>query len=140
MEGRCLPCATAPNAIRWSQFTPVVVCVDNLFTSVWTTCLQMYTLSDVGRASDDRYDGIPYQDILIQSVRWSDAVAQHMASRSMRYGRPQLDILDPGWATEAASDPFRLVGDGRSHDGDTIRVVGWSTAAPGRQSGSGRLL
>jgi len=94
----------------------------------------------VGRASDTGYEGTSYEDLVIATVSWSAAVAQHMAGRSQRYGREQFDISDAEWATQAARDPQRLVGDGRSRDGDSIRVIGWSQSAPGRAGGFGRLL
>src|SRR5262245_13004522 len=98
--------------------------LDTLFTTVYSHA--------VGRASDTGYDGIPYEGLVIETVSWSEAVARHMACRSRRYGREQFDISVAEWATQAARDPQRLVGDGRSRDGDSIRVIGWSASAPGR--------
>jgi len=94
----------------------------------------------VSRASEVDYDGIPYEDLTVESVSWSKAVGDHMASRSERYGRAQFDVAQPAWATEAATDPDRLVGDGRSLDGATIRVIGWSASSPGRGLLPGRVL
>lgn len=54
--------------------------------------------------------------------------ANHSRSRSQRKGRSDFDV-EPEWATEAALDPKRRVGDGRSESGETIRVVGWSAQA-----------
>src|SRR5256885_15509976 len=109
-----------------------MVVLDKSFTTVYTEA--------VGRASDTGYDGTSYEDLVIETVSWSEIVEQHMASRSRRYGRAQFDISDVEWATQAARDPQRLVGDGRSRDGDSIRVIGWSPSAPGRAGGFGRLL
>lgn len=94
----------------------------------------------MGRAQAAGYDGIPYESLVIAAVTWSKAVSEHMATRSERYGRAQFDVSDPEWATQAASDPERLVGDGRSRDGDTIRVIGWSSSAPARGRLAGRVL
>jgi hypothetical protein len=106
--------------------------VDNLFTDVYTHGV---------RASADAYDGVPYQDLVFELVTWPAVVVKHMAQRSARYGRPQFDVADPKWADDAVRDPFRLVGDGRSRDGETVRVIGWSRHAPGREPGTrGRLL
>lgn len=107
--------------------------VTRLFTTVYT--------QPVGRAGEDGYDGVPYEDLEFDEIAWSDEVAQHMASRSQRYGRIEFDIPVPRWATEAAQDPRRLVGDGRSRDGASVRVVGWSPSArAGDGGGAGRLL
>ncbi len=53
--------------------------VDNLFTSVYSGCMS--------RASEVDYDGIAYEDLTVDSVSWSKVVANHMASRTERYGR-----------------------------------------------------
>ena len=86
----------------------------------------------MGRADATGYDGVPYENLVIAAVTWSKSVSEHMATRSERYGRAQFDVSDPEWATEAARDPDRLVGDRRSRDGDTVRVIGWSSSAPAR--------
>jgi len=106
--------------------------VDNLFTSVYS--------GRMSRASEVDYDGIAYEDLTVDSVSWSKVVANHMASRTERYGRAQFNVAHPGWATEAATDPDRLVGDGRSRDGATIRVIGWSASSPGQGPLPGRVL
>lgn len=74
-----------------------------------------------GSAGLEDYDGIPYRDLPIDEVDWTHR-ADYIRTRSQRKGRPE-------WATEAALDPRRLVGDGRSASGETIRVVGWSALA-----------
>ncbi len=74
----------------------------------------------MSRASEVEYDGIAYEDLTVDSVSWSKVIANHMASRTERYGRAQFNIAHPGWASEAATDPDRLVGDGSSRDGATI--------------------
>lgn len=94
----------------------------------------------MGRAKADGYDGVPYEELDFEQVTWTVGVANHMATRSARYRRAQFSITDCGWATEATQDPRRLVGDGRSRDGESVRVIGWSASARGREGGQGRLL
>jgi len=106
--------------------------LDRSFTTVYTTLM--------GRADATGYDGVPYENLVIAAVTWSKSVSEHMATRSERYGRAQFDVSDPEWATEAARDPDRLVGDRRSRDGDTVRVIGWSSSAPARGRLAGRVL
>jgi hypothetical protein len=104
-----------------------------LFTPVYN--------AEVNRSDGRSYDGIRYEELKFASVSWPAEVVEHMATRSRRYGRPQFDITDAQWASDAVADPFRLVGDGRSRDGDTVRVIGWSSQVPGRgQLLRGRLL
>jgi hypothetical protein len=80
--------------------------------------------------SDDAglFEGILYPELRIDSVDWLHR-EQHIRTRSQRGGPHELDI-EPAWATEAALDPRRLVGEGSSKT--SIQVVGWSGSAPGR--------
>jgi hypothetical protein len=89
-------------------------------------------------ADDARlFEGIPYADLSINSVDWLHR-AEHIRTRSQRYGANEFDV-EPEWATEAALDPRRLVGEGSSKT--SIQVVGWSASAPGLEAGtSGRIL
>jgi len=61
-------------------------------------------------------------------VRWSQARAEHIATRSQRYS-DAIDI-DVVWATEAAADPHATTSDPdpRSRT-SAIRIVGYSPAA-----------
>ncbi len=86
------------------------------------------------------YDGIPLADLPIDAVQWTDAVAEHIRTRSLRYGRPEFDV-EPEWATEAALDRRRLVRPGRSKSGESIVVLGLSPSAPGLTPAAvGRVL
>jgi hypothetical protein len=74
------------------------------------------------------YDGIPYWRLPIDSVDWR-LRAEHIRRRSHRSGRlGELDV-EPEWATEAAMDRSRLVGDSGSASGLSIQVVGHSPSA-----------
>lgn len=54
--------------------------------------------------------------------------------------RGSFDV-EPEWATEAVSDPRRLVGSAGSRSGLTVKVLGWSSSAPSRTGEAwGRLL
>ncbi len=61
-------------------------------------------------------------------LRWTQARAEHIATRSYRY--PDAIDIDPAWATEAAADPHARTSDPdpRSHTG-AVRLVGYSPAA-----------
>lgn len=84
----------------------------------------------------DRYEGVPYEDLPIDAVDWLHR-AEHIRTRSARYGPGELDV-EPEWATEAALDRLRLVGPG---SGRSVEVVGYSPSAPARdRSGTGRVL
>ena len=83
------------------------------------------------RATTDAYDGIPYEDLPIETIDW-ERRGEYIRTRSTRKGGQELDV-EPEWATEATRDPGALVGPGRSRSGETVRVVGFS-------SGAGRLL
>ncbi len=78
-------------------------------------------------AGPTEYDGIPYEGLPIDEVDWTHR-ADYIRTRSRRKGRPEFDV-EPEWATQAALDSRRQVGDGRSESGETIRVVGWSALA-----------
>jgi hypothetical protein len=54
-----------------------------------------------------------------------DYRAEHVRSRSKRYGTGEFDV-EPEWATEAALDRHRLAGP--STIGESLQVVGYSTA------------
>lgn len=83
------------------------------------------------------FEGIPYADLHIDSIDWLHR-AEYIRTRSQRYGPNEFDV-EPEWATEAALNPRRLVGKGSSET--SIKVVGWSASAPGRESGTtGRVL
>lgn len=82
----------------------------------------------MSRASAFGYDGVPYEALTIAGMTWPKVLREHIATRSQRSGRDQFDISDAEWATEAAQDMDRLVGDGRSRDGATVRVFGWSAS------------
>ena len=69
--------------------------------------------------------GIPIRGLRIDSVEWIDERAEHVRTRTKRYGPGEFDI-EPEWATEAALDPGRLAGPAAS--GEALQVVGFSTA------------
>lgn len=83
------------------------------------------------RATDATYDEIPYEDLSIEAIDWSER-GQYIRTRSTRKNPREFDV-EPEWATETAMDPLRKVGPGRSVSGETIRVVG-------RSAGAGRFL
>lgn len=91
-------------------------------------------------ARDDTYDRVPYADLAFTEVDWSEAV-DHLRDRSGRKRRVDEFDVEPEWATEALSDPDRLVGSAGSRSGLTVKVLGWSPSAPARsRGGRGRLL
>lgn len=61
-------------------------------------------------------------------VRWTQARAEHIATRSQRY--PDSTDITVAWATEAAADPHARTNDPdpRSRTG-AARIVGYSAAA-----------
>jgi hypothetical protein len=74
------------------------------------------------------FDGIPVEELEIEEVDWTHR-GDYIRTRSARKGHIEFDV-EPEWATEAATDPQRLVAiDPASRSGQTIRVVGWSSAA-----------
>lgn len=83
-------------------------------------------------AGSHAYDGVPYDELPLNEVDWSQAEA-HIRRRAERKDRPNEFNVEPDWATEAASDPRRVIGDSRSRSGESIKVIGYSEAA-------GRLL
>ncbi len=62
------------------------------------------------------------------TVRWTQARAEHIASRSHRY--PDATDIDVVWTREAAADPKAMVSDPdpRSNTG-AVRIVGYSSTA-----------
>lgn len=91
-------------------------------------------------AEDDAYDGVPFSDLLFTEVDWSEAV-EHLRHRSGRKRRDGEFDVEPEWATEALSDPRRLVGSAGSRTGLTVKVLGWARSAPPRRAErQGRLL
>lgn len=60
-------------------------------------------------------------------MRWTQARAEHIATRSQRY--PDAIDIDVAWATEAAADPHATTSDPdpRSCTG-AVRIVGYSPA------------
>lgn len=88
-------------------------------------------------AGDELFEGVPYAQLRIDAVDWFHR-AEHIRTRSARYGRQELDI-EPEWATEAALDPRRLIGRGSSDT--SVQVIGRSQGAPGRTLDEvGRIL
>ena len=85
------------------------------------------------------YEGIPLDELRIETIRWTSAAAEHIRTRRHRYPdrMNELDI-EPEWATEAALDPDRLVA---TTGGRSIEVIGRSVSAPPRGArGTGRVL
>jgi len=74
------------------------------------------------------YDGIPVEELAIEEVGWTER-GDYIRTRSARKGRPEFEV-EPEWATEAATEPRRLLGlDLASRSQRTIHVIGWSAAA-----------
>jgi hypothetical protein len=86
----------------------------------------------VRAAGPTTYDGVPYSRLRIDQVDWRHR-EDHVRRRSVRKGRPTEVDVEPEWATEAATDPYRLAGDSGSASGLSVRVIGRSPSA-------GRLL
>ncbi|MDP8928577.1 MAG: hypothetical protein M3O70_08400 [Actinomycetota bacterium] len=81
-------------------------------------------------------DERPLEDLTIESVDWTHR-AEHIRTRSERYGRSELDV-EPEWATEAALEPNRLIDRASER---SIVVIGLSLSAPPRHpQDEGRLL
>ncbi|WP_182358626.1 hypothetical protein [Tomitella gaofuii] len=91
-------------------------------------------------AGEDEYDGVAYEQLSFREVDWTES-ALHIRTRSRRTGRTNEFDVEPEWASEALSDPRRLVGSARSRSGIAVLVLGWSPSAPARHgNGFGRLL
>lgn len=84
-------------------------------------------------AGPDSYDGIPYEELPIDSVDWEKRGADYIRHRSIRKGSSREFNVEPEWATEAALDEHRWASDSGSKTGESRKVVGYSPAA-------GRLL
>ncbi len=69
------------------------------------------------------YQGVPISGLRIEALEWSEERAEHIRTRTKRYGPGEVDI-EPEWATEAAMDPDRLAGPAGT--GQSLQVVGWS--------------
>jgi hypothetical protein len=79
-------------------------------------------------AREEDYDGVRYEDMVFESVDWSEIGDHDPARRSIRKGSTEKDIA-PEWATEACQDPRRFVRSAGSKTGMTVRVTGWSPSA-----------
>jgi hypothetical protein len=79
-------------------------------------------------AGPTTYDRIPYSRLRIERVDWWHR-ENHIRRRSARKGRPTEVDVEPEWATEAAMDQYRLVGDSGSRSGLSVRVIGRSPSA-----------
>lgn len=71
------------------------------------------------------YRGVPIRGLRIDAVEWTEERAEHIRSRTKRYGPGEFDI-EPEWATEAATDVDRLAGPAGS--GESLQVVGFSVS------------
>jgi hypothetical protein len=72
----------------------------------------------------DAYDGVPYEHLPVDELVWTEDAAMHLRTRSVPH--PGDCDLEVEWAAEAALDPQRLIGDGRSRDGLSVRIIGFS--------------
>ncbi|MPZ67092.1 MAG: hypothetical protein GEU83_16825 [Pseudonocardiaceae bacterium] len=66
---------------------------------------------------------------MAERIEWDDTAADHIRTRSGRYGGA-VDI-DPIWTVEVVNDPDRLVDepDPRSANANSVRIVGYSLTA-----------
>lgn len=80
-------------------------------------------------ATPDGYDGIPYDELPIDSIEVSPDRERHLVRRQRKGVATEIDI-EPSWVAEAALDPRALVGDGRSRNGESIQVIGLSPSCP----------
>jgi hypothetical protein len=85
----------------------------------------------VPRATDDTYDDIPYEDLLIEPVD-CERYGEYIRTRSFRKA-PRSSTFTPNGPRRRPAIQGPLVEPGRSRSGQTIRVIGWSEWA-------GRLL
>lgn len=75
---------------------------------------------------EPNYRGVALEDLRISRIRWTEARAEHIRTRSARYGPSEFDV-EPEWATEAALDASRLVE--LPAKGNSIQVIGFSRSA-----------
>lgn len=73
------------------------------------------------------YRGVRLEDLRIWTIEWTDERAEHIRTRSERYGPGEFDV-EPEWATEAALDVSRVV-DLPGGGSESIEVIGYSTSA-----------
>jgi hypothetical protein len=67
-------------------------------------------------------------DLPVEEVDWMHR-GEYIRTRSARKERGEFDV-EPAWATEAATDPARVIAVDRSSvSGRTVRVIGWSAGA-----------
>lgn len=76
--------------------------------------------------TEPTYHGTPLGQIIITAVVWTDAAADHIRTRTVRYAETETN-LEPAWATEAALDPYRNLK--LSSTTDALIVIGWSVSA-----------
>lgn len=77
------------------------------------------------------YKGVPLGDLYIEAVTWTEERAEHIRSRTVRYGSGETN-LEPEWATEAALDPDRTVRvAGDKEETSSLKVVGYSQSFNG---------
>lgn len=71
----------------------------------------------------ETYRGIALTDLVINAVTWTEATANHIRTRTVRYQKSETN-LEPEWATIAALDPYRMVR--LSTTSNALVVIGWS--------------
>jgi len=84
---------------------------------------------------DGTYGGIPYEDLPIESIDWTHT-REHVEERASRKGTTEFSPTTTE-ATQAALDPYRLVGPGSKR---SIRLIGLSVDAQPRPGEIGRVL
>jgi hypothetical protein len=80
----------------------------------------------VRHAETTTYDNIPYDELPIEEVDWR-LRADHIRRRSQRKNSPKEVDIEPEWATEAALDSRKMVGDSGSRNGESVQVIGYSS-------------
>lgn len=65
------------------------------------------------------YKGVPLSALRIEAVVWTEDRAEHIRSRTIRYGDGEVD-LEPAWAGEAVMDPDRIIAVAGDKGGDVV--------------------
>jgi hypothetical protein len=76
--------------------------------------------------TEPTYRGTPLSRITITTIVWTDDIADHIRTRTVRYADTETN-LEPDWATEASLDPYRMLR--LSTTTDALIVIGWSATA-----------
>jgi hypothetical protein len=91
------------------------------------TCVILRYVEEPLEQQDPSYKGVPLESLRINGVEWPPDRAAHIQTREERKERKEHDI-EPEWATEAATDPHRMLRlpDAEKPETQALIVIGYS--------------